>query len=213
MGYYQAGFEVVGIDINPQKNYPFEFIQADITKDKIFINDFDVIHASPPCQAFTLANYKDRKDGKAKHYNLIPFMRNLLDLSGLPWVMENVPGAPLIDPITLCGTQFNLGVFRHRKFESNIKLNAPEHKKHSGRIGDGKYFSVAGCAGRWKSWGKVQRNITKGSAEEWRNAMDINWMTRKELTQAIPPAYTKYIGEQLKRYIQNGTKKLPTESD
>jgi DNA (cytosine-5)-methyltransferase 1 len=203
VGYHRAGFEVVGVDIVSQKHYPFEFHQADAFQ---FVWDhwqeFDAIHASPPCQAFTLANRKDRETGRVKHDNIIPDVRRLLcNIRRLPWVIENVPQAPLIGPITLCGTMFGLGVFRHRIFETNFPLTAPEHTKHLGRIGDGKYFSVAGGSGRWKSWRKVIHNVTKGTISDWRNAMGIYWMTRKELCQAIPPAYTEWIGKQLMEYL------------
>ena len=192
MGYHRAGFEVVGVDIEPQKHYPFKFIQGDALTFPL--EGYDAYHASPPCQAFTMANYQARRDGKAIHPNLIDPIRQRLIATGKPWVIENVIGAPLINPLLLCGTMFGLGVFRHRLFESNILILAPLHAPHKGKIGDGKYFSVAGGAGRWKSWGTVVRDVNKGSVLEWREAMGIDWMIRKGLTQAIPPAYTEYIG-------------------
>jgi DNA (cytosine-5)-methyltransferase 1 len=203
MGYHRAGLEVVGVDIKFQKHYPFEFHKADAFQ---YLWDhwveFDAIHASPPCQAFTLANYRARKLGK-KYDNMIADCRRLLcNISRIPWIIENVPQAPLIGAVTLCGTMFGLGVFRHRKFEANFQLNAPAHTKHTGKVGDGKYFSVAGGAGRWKSWGTVKRNITKGTIADWRSAMGIDWMTGKEITQAIPPAYTEWIGKQLIAYLE-----------
>ena len=192
MGYHRAGFEVVGVDIAPQKNYPFEFHQADAMTFPL--DGFEFIHASPPCQAFTLANFKARRDGLVEHPDLIDPVRQRLISTGKPWVIENVGGAPLMNPAMLCGTMFGLGVFRHRCFESNVLLLVPNHSAHEGRIGDGEFFSVAGGAGRWKSWGTVKRDVSKGTAVQWREAMGIDWMTRKELTQAIPPHYTEFIG-------------------
>lgn len=198
MGYHRAGFDVVGVDINPQKNYPFEFHQADAMTFPL--EGFDVIHASPPCQGYSCASIVHRNAGKV-YPLLIPEVRRRLVESETPYVIENVERAP-VSGIKLCGTMFNLGVFRHRIFESNILLLQPRHKPHNGRIGDGKYFSVAGGAGRWKSWGKVQRDVSKGTAEQWRNAMGIGWMTRNEIKESIPPAYTEFIGRQLMDYLE-----------
>ncbi len=203
VGYNSAGFEVTGIDQFAQRHYPFEFIQGDaLDLSSEWLSRFDVIHASPPCQCFSMANYKARIEGTSKSPDLIDKTRKMLISSGRPWVIENVPPAPLIKPIILCGTMFGLGVFRHRKFESNVGIVPPAHEKHAGRIGDGKYFSVAGGAGRWKSWGRVERNVTKGTIADWKNAMGIDWMVGKEITQAIPPAYTEWIGRQLIGVLQ-----------
>ncbi len=197
MGYHRAGFEVVGVDINPQPRYPFEFHQADALEYLAeHGQEFDVIHASPPCQAHSVASIVHKNRGK-QYISLVAPTREALVANGRPFIVENVPGAPLHNPIVLCGTMFGLGVLRHRLFEGNIFLFTPEHLPHEGKIGDGKYFSVAGGAGRWKSWGSVHRDISKGTAAEWREAMGINWMTRNEIKQAIPPAYTEYIGKQI----------------
>lgn len=197
MGYHRAGFEVVGVDINPHKHYPFEFHQADafeyLTKHG---REFDLIHASPPCQAFSSASIIHRNRGK-KYDDLIEPIRSMLISINKPYVIENVPRAPLHNPIILCGTMFGLGVFRHRLFESNCFLFTPEHHPHNGKIGDGKFFSVAGGSGRWKCWGTVHRNVSKGTVKQWQEAMGIDWMIGKELTQAIPPAYTEFIGKQI----------------
>ena len=200
MGYHRAGFEVVGVDIKPQPHYPFEFHQADALTYPL--EGFDAYHASPPCQKYSLASVIHRNNG-IEYPDLIPATRFRFCFTGKPFVIENVPpaGKFMINPITLCGTMFDLGVLRHRKFEVTFKLEIPEHQKHTGKIGDGKYFSVAGGAGRWKSWGTAYRNISKGTAKEWREAMGIDWMTREDLTQAIPPAYTEYIGLQLIKYL------------
>ena len=201
MGYRRAGFEVVGVDIKPQRHYPFEFHQADALE---YVaehgQEFDVIHASPPCQGYSVASHVHRDAGK-KYPLLIEAVREALVRTRRPWVIENVKGAPLCG-ITLCGTMFGLGVFRHRLFESSEILLQPDHIAHDGKIGDGTYFSVAGGAGRWKSWGTVQRNISKGTVKEWRKAMSIDWMTRNEIKEAIPPAYAEFIGKQLMRHLK-----------
>ena len=205
MGYHRAGFEVVGVDNKPQPHYPFEFHQADALT--FSLDGFDAYHASPPCQAYSLASAMHRNNGK-EYPDLIAITRSRLTLAGKPFIIENVPPAAklLIKPITLCGVTFGLGVFRHRCFEVTFSIDSPEHVKHNGRIGDGKYFSVAGGAGRWKSWGTVYRNVSKGTAVQWRQALDIDWMTRAELTQAIPPAYTEYIGLQLIKYLMEAAR-------
>lgn len=197
MGYYRAGFDVVGVDINPQPNYPFEFFRMDAIEWLQSAADngtrFDAIHASPPCQRYTTlargnnANVDDYPD-------LVPPCRELLQEIGLPYVIENVPTAPLIDPITLCGEMFGLGVIRHRVFESNINLTEPAHIKHRGRVAgcrhgewfDGPYFAVYGDGGG------------KGTVAQWQTAMGIDWTdVRKEIAEAIPPAYAEFIGAQL----------------
>jgi len=202
MGLSRAGFDVTGVDIKPQKHYPFRFIQADaMTVD---LDGYDAYWASPPCQAYSLASVVHRNNGK-QYPDLIAAVRFRLNLTSKPYVLENVPPAAklLINPITLCGVMFGLGVFRHRCFETTFPVDCPKHIKHDGKIGDGKYFSVAGSAGRWKSWGTVYRNVSKGTAREWRQSMGIGWMTRKELAQAIPPAYSEFLGNQLIKYLDS----------
>lgn len=191
-GYAQAGFDVVGVDIKPQSNYPFEFIQADcLALDPEWVASFDAIHASPPCQAHTLA----QRIRNREHPDLIAATRDLLKASGRPWIIENVEGAPLINPITLCGSMFpELRVYRHRLFESNIRLTAPGLCLHSapltkmGRpVVDGAFMHVVG-------------NFSGAAAA--RKAMGIEWMTRDELREAVPPAYTKHLGSQLLAQLQ-----------
>jgi DNA (cytosine-5)-methyltransferase 1 len=117
--------------------------------------------------------------------------------SGKVYVIEKVIAAPLQTSIVLCGLMFDLHVFRHRNFETSVMIFQPPHISHNGKkIGEG-YYSVAGGTGRWKSWGKITPGITKGTIKECSQAMGIDWMTREELVQAIPPSYTKFIGEQL----------------
>jgi DNA (cytosine-5)-methyltransferase 1 len=145
-GYAKAGFEVVGVDINPQPNYPYKFIQADaleILKDTDFISQFDVITASPPCQAHTKARglSEARNNGKyGDHLDLIPQTRELLKATGKPYIIENVAGSTLINPIRLFGSQFGLYTQRERWFESNIPLQeseVPRRKMKTPSAGNG----------------------------------------------------------------------------
>jgi len=138
MGYHQAGFEVVGVDIKRQKRYPFEFIQADaleILADRNFLNQFDVIAASPPCQTHSATKHLRNAQGKTTDkIDLIPETRTALQEWGGIYVIENVPGAPLINPTILCGSSFELKVRRHRHFESNVELTGlPCDHKAQGR--------------------------------------------------------------------------------
>lgn len=189
-GYAAAGFEVVGVDKDPQPNYPFAFLQADVlTLDQRFLRHFDAIHASPPCQSYTplgaLHPHKIYPD-------ILAPVREMLDASGRPYVIENVMSAPLIKErsITLCGGMFGLRTYRHRRFESNHPLTAPPHPKHviltatkqrKQRWAEGWHVSVTGDVGTYVG----------------PEAMGIDWMTGDELSEAIPPAYTKWIGLQL----------------
>jgi DNA (cytosine-5)-methyltransferase 1 len=203
-GYQQAGWYVVGVDINPQPNYcGDEFIQADaleyLENEVWLINrgepywNFAAVHASPPCQAHTTLA-KGNNANVGYYPDLIAPTRELLIATGLPYVIENVPSAPLRSPITLCGEMFGLDVIRHRLFESNILLMQPPHPAHRGRVAgyrhgekfDGPYFAVYGNGGG------------KGTLQQWRGAMGIDWMqTKHELAESIPPAYTAHIGSQL----------------
>lgn len=198
MGYELAGFDVTGIDIAPQPDYSSVFIQGDALD---FLSKhghrFDAIHASPPCQASS-ALTKGTNKGR-EYVQLIPQTRALLaQLSlghGIPTVLENVQGSDLRRDLTLCGEMFGLGVIRHRYFEVNgIAVMQPEHVQHRGRVKgwrhgrfyDGPYFAVYGDGGG------------KGTVAEWQAAMGIDWTEdRKAIAEAIPPAYTEYIGRAL----------------
>lgn len=193
MGYHQAGFDVVGVDIAHQRRYPFEFIQADVLSlDPAFLASFDAIHASPPCQQYSGAQRIRKND----HPDLIAPVREMLIASGKPYVIENVPGAPLRWPTMLCGGMFpGLRVYRHRLFETSWAIYAPRHPAHTapqikmGRpIRQGDFIHVVG-------------NFS-GVAYA-REAMGIDWMSRDELREAIPPAFTKYIGYQLLRLVNS----------
>jgi hypothetical protein len=196
MGYHRAGFDVVGVDINPQPRYPFEFIQGDALEYLAeHGHKFDAIHASPPCQGYTALKAVHGNE----HPRLIGATRRLLESVGVPYVIENVQGAPVRRDLTLCGEMFQLGVIRHRFFESSLPLWKPAHVAHRGRVRgwrhgeffDGPYVAVYGDGGG------------KGSIAEWQEAMGIDWTDdRRELAEAIPPAYTEFVGRQLITQLQ-----------
>jgi DNA (cytosine-5)-methyltransferase 1 len=189
MGYHLAGYDVTAVDVRPQPRNPFPLIVADaldVLADQAFLSGFDLIHASPPCQAYTLAQ---RIQGKS-HPDLIQPVRSLLRASGLPYVIENVPGAPLHDPITLCGAMFpDLRVYRHREFEISHRVPVPAHPGHVVPLRK---------MGRPPQPGDFVHVVGNFSGVAYaRRAMGIDWMTRDTLREAIPPAYTRHIGAEL----------------
>lgn len=196
MGYARAGFEVVGVDVSPQPNYPFEFIQADaLALDREFLGSFDAVHASPPCQSYSDLAKRNRNGHMWPR--LIEPTRRLLKTLSVPYIIENVEGAPLIDPVVLCGTMFpGLRVIRHRLFESNIRLEVPEHGNHP---------LVFTYDKRKGHFGKLDQNtsfvqVTGGgncTIANARDAMGIDWMNKGELNEAIPPIYAEFLGTQL----------------
>lgn len=193
-GYVDAGFDVIGIDFVPQRHYPYTFILANALDVTTWPRHFDAIHASPPCQGYSKMN----RVHKREHPMLIGKIRHPMVKTGVPYVIENVEGAPLIDPITLCGSSFDLKVLRHRLFESNIELTAPPCKSH-----DGEFYSPAGHGDpNWRHREKNPHLYGKGYTDRCREAMGISWMNRDELAESIPPAYTKWIGDQLMEHIQ-----------
>lgn len=209
VGYSRAGFDdIVGVDNRPMPRYPFAFVQADaiatlmhlvnggrirpdIMKDEptYSISDFSAIHASPPCQRYSEMSRVLRSN---QHPDLVDATRRLLADSGRPWVIENVPGSPLRNPLLLCGTMFKLKVIRHRLFESSIYLQAPGQRcwhPQRGKVGK------AGVRNKKPGdWISVAGNVSRAPAAA---AMGIAWMTRAEIAQAIPPAYCEWIGKQL----------------
>lgn len=201
MGYYRAGFRtIVGVDIAPQPHYPFLFVQDNaLDYLKQYGHNYDVIHASPPCQQFSRlgAIWRSRIGEHAwsmKHPDLIGVTRDALRLTGKPYVIENVPDAPLLNPVVLCGTFFGLKVYRHRAFECSFFLLTPPHSPHHDNcaaVGRGVsrkgFISISGQGGFGFSGGLAYA----------RQAIGIDWTTRSELSQAIPPAYTEFIGRQL----------------
>jgi DNA (cytosine-5)-methyltransferase 1 len=187
VGYWRAGFrDIIGVDIMPQPNYPrrFAFVQADALQFLAeYGYEFDAIHASPPCQAYAQLNHPVRKAG---HPQLIEPCRALLKRLNKPYIIENVPSAPLYNPVRLCGQMFGLGVIRHRYFESNLLLFQPPHAPHLGSVAGKDFVTVAGNGGDGSN-----------RFRDWCRAMGIYWMTKNELREAIPPAYTEYLGRQL----------------
>ena len=197
VGWDRAGFDVTGVDLYDQPNYPFRFVQTNALTAK-FLGNYDVIHASPECQGYCWSTTAARKAGKV-YSDDIPAVRELLIDSGKPYVIENVPTAPLINPTYLEGTMFGLGVIRRRCFETNWWLPQPMYIKHRKPI---KQLSKIGPT-RILQKSAYCQVTTSGSdgwscrLADWREAMGIDWMTRGEITQAIPPAYTEYIGRYL----------------
>lgn len=213
MGYSRAGFEVVGVDINPQPNYPFPFVQADAlkvlggaimwyptyrgerVKEALTLEGFDAIHASPPCQ-----RYSSLSAGREGQYpDLYGATRDALSATGKPWIIENVMGAPYDSGIVLCGSMFDLVVRRHRNFETSwLILNGLhcDHKKQGRPITVTGYLSDSMI----NHWDETKHSL-KGYRREWPQYMGMEWATPQEATQAIPPAYTEYIGERLMEYL------------
>lgn len=184
-GYQLAGFHVTGVDVAPQPNYiGDDFHQADALTFPL--DGFDAIHASPPCKRFTTLAVLHRD---VDHPDLLTPTRERLEANGAPWVIENVPGAPMRPDVFLCGSQFGLGVRRHRWFEFSVPPFALMHPCDHSRD----TVCVVGHGGGSGKGAKVKR----WTAAEGRSAMGIDWMTRDELAQAIPPAYCHFIGLQL----------------
>ena len=184
MGYYRAGFEdITGIDIKPMPRYPFKFIQADALEYLVAHGaEYDVIHASPPCQAYSQAR---RLQGNREHPDFIAPTRVLLEQTGKPWIIENVVGAPIRVDLLLCGSMFGLGIIRHRIFESNIPMPLLVPTCHHENVYD-----------PWHGNGRT--------ADKFREAMGIDWMPigggshkQGSIDEAIPPAYTEFIGKQI----------------
>ena len=191
MGYAKAGYEVVGMDIKHGKRYPFEYIRRDVmTLRPEDLEGFDLIHASPPCQTYSVTKHLRVAQGKStSKQDLLAQVRSLLVVSDIPYVIENVKGAPLIDPVQLCGSAFGLKVRRHRLFESSMPLKGTEchHNQQGKPVG---------------IYGSMRDEIPGGghtakTMPEAHEAMGIDWMIWGELVEAIPPAYTHYIGQQI----------------
>lgn len=200
MGYYRAGFDVVGVDIEPQPNYPFRFVRADALEYLSSVtaygvhgvpNRFAAVHASPPCQGYTTMNNRHGSTSPL----LIPAVRRLLEATGLPYVIENVAGArsELIDPLRLTGEMFGLRVHRPRLFETNWPLMgvpAPPRQKDP--------VAVYGKNDQRRLWTRADGSeLRAATLEDAREAMDMPWGTWDEIREAIPPAYTEFIGTQL----------------
>ena len=201
MGYHLAGFDVIGVDHELQPRYPFEFVQGDaIEFIKARGHEFDAVVASPPCQRFS----KAQRIQKREHPDLVTPLREVLLNLGVPYVIENVPpdsdaGPALIDPVELCGCMFpELNVYRERLFEFGNwpGIPQPEHAEHAEPL------VKMGRPPRPGHRMHVVGNFSGAAAA--REAMGIGWMTRDELREAIPPAYTRLIGEALMSHLTEG---------
>ena len=192
MGLHRAGFEVTGVDVSPQPRYPFRFLQGDaLTVD---LRGYDLIWASPPCQRYVrgglVKNQRDRPD-------LIEPVRAMLKASGTPWILENVPGAPIRPDIVLCGSHFDLPIRRHRWFEVSFRPPLARPCDHSQPI-HGIYGQPSGKAGKWPG-------MLPDSRATWSAAMGIDWMLVEELSQAIPPAYAEFLGQGFLTNVNSNT--------
>jgi DNA (cytosine-5)-methyltransferase 1 len=189
MGLHRAGFDVTGVDLHPQPRYPFRFVQADaLTVD---LGGYDLIWASPPCQAYT------RQGAPGRHPELIEPVRARLAEAGAPSVIENVVGAPLIDPVVLCGSMFRLGVRRHRKFETSFAVGLVPECRHAGQDIRAYYGAWGREAFRAKKPGN--KDTLRGTIDRAPADMGIDWMVWAELTQAIPPAYSEFLARHFLR--------------
>ena len=225
VGYHRAGFDVVGVDLAPQPDYPFGFHQQDALfvlhcllsnggstfthpsgrHEFLTLADIAAVHASPPCQASCTLT-KGTNKGR-EYQNMIPATREALAALGVPTVIENVQGADLRRDLTLCGEMFGLSVIRHRYFElSGFAATQPKHRKHRGRVSGyrhgqwhvGPYVAVYGDGGG------------KGTVPEWQAAMGIDWTdSRKSIAEAIPPAYTQYVGHHLRARLLTESETAP----
>lgn len=204
MGYHRAGFEVIGVDKDKQPRYPFEHHVADAIEvleevaatGAVFGRPVQAVHTSPPCQRFTAYGRSDTKGWGENYLDLVEPTRDALIRTGLPYVIENVPGAPLIDPIQLCGSSFHLDVRRHRLFESNIPLMAVpcDHSWQTPRF--------APASNRTNLRSTVEVGVWRIPLDVQRAAMGIDWMELRELSEALPPAFTEHIGRQLIQHLE-----------
>lgn len=193
MGYARAGFDVTGVDVVPQPRYPLPFIRADIVE---YVaehgHEYDVIHLSPPCQDYS-ATERIMRTGNDYPRLIAPLRLILKGMAHPAWVIENVPGSPLHNPVTLCGSMFGLRQYRHRLFESNLPLAAPPHLPHTARqVKMGRYPAdgeMIQCVGNF------------AGVDIGREAMGAPWMTRDGLREAIPVAYTEHLGRQLMAHL------------
>lgn len=208
-GYVDAGFDVIGVDIVPQPRYPYDMIVGDavavlrsLLDGKVdptigyALEDIDAIHASPPCQRYTTGT-----NNPERHPDLVGPVRDLLMGSGVPWVIENVPGAPLIDAVQVCGSAFDLAVRRHRKFESNVALlgTGCDHRSQGQPVG---VYGDHPDRREYRRPDGTRRGSKARGVGEARLAMGMEWADWHGLREAIPPAYTAYIGRQLMTHVR-----------
>lgn len=203
VGYHRAGFDVIGVDIQPQPLYPFRMVVADALRPPFDLSGFDAIHASPPCQSYTTMS---NRHGSTE-LELIDPVRDMLAASDRPWVIENVVGAKraMRSPLRLHGGHFGIGVYRPRLFESNVLLMAPEPAARP--------IDAAAVYGRREdrrrlSTRKDGTELRAASLEEARQAMEMPWASWNGCREAIPPAYTEFIGGQLLQSLSSIERKL-----
>lgn len=199
MGYYLAGFDVVGVDFVPQPRYPFAFHQADaVDFIRTHGHEFDLIVGSPPCQSYSRA----QKIQQREHPRLIAPTREAMQHTGRPWVIENVEeaGPEMEDPVTLCGASFGLHTYRHRLFEASFPLAIPPHPRH---------LHPTVKMGRPLSGGDWYHAVGNFSNVPYVRAdMAVPWMSRDGIRECIPPAYTRFLGEQAAAFIRDGAAEL-----
>ena len=200
VGYHEAGFDVVGVDIKRQRRYPFEFHQADAVEfARAHAHEFDAIHASPPCQAHSSAT--NITGTRAGHACFIDATRAALEASGLPWIIENVVGAPLRAPVMVCGSSLGMKVRRHRLFEANFFLMVPPCT--CAMLHERKYFNPAKRDGsKIRFVGVYGATRFPGDLALRKEAMEMPWATLHGVNQAIPPRYTAMLGRQLLAEVQ-----------
>lgn len=196
-GYHLAGFQVTGVDINQMDNYPFDFIKADaiaILNDIEFCRQYDVIHASPVCKRYSvMTKCAGTQD---EHPDDIDTIRNLLQRIGKPYIIENVPGSPLKDYVMLCGTMFGLNIVRHRNFECSPAIYFPPMLcNHSKKV-----VKHGRKPDRQRNYAAVTGNFSDVAFAK--ESMQINWMRRDGLSQAIPPKYTEWIGLEMIKFLE-----------
>ena len=215
MGLHRAGYRVIGVDIEPQPHYPFEFVQANALRPPFDLSQFDLIWASPPCQAYTGMQRINTRAPRRDHPKLIEPVRRMLREARRPYIIENVPGAPLIDPIVLCGSMFGLAVRRHRLFECSFWVLRPQcrhdlHPEPTPVWGDGRptrqevrrarrgrFSPIAVYGDHPQTPGDKTMRVNRArTLAEGQAAMGIDWMPWDALTQAIPPAFSEFLARQ-----------------
>lgn len=227
VGYHRAGFTPYGVDINPQPNYPYAFHQGDVLEVMRVLNaggaidfthpcgrvewltlaDFVLAHASPPCQAFS----KTKTLHTNTHPDLVEPTRAALIETGLPYIIENVVGAPLLDPLVLCGTEFNmtapdvdglpLKLVRHRLFESNLPLTRAGTCNHDPKV---LTASIYGAGGGWTPEHRDSATRRGGyvpHTDVCRALLGVDWTTKHELSQVVPPRFTEHLGHQAMHHL------------
>ena len=195
-GYELAGFDVTGVDIEPQPKHRGKFVLSDALEYvRNHFQEYDAVHASPPCQAWTKAAQQWRLKGK-EYPDLIEATREELVKTGLPYVIENVPGSPLKNPFVLCGSMFGMKTYRHRLFETNFLINVPVHPVHTAK---------SAKMGRKPKEGEFLQYVGHFSGVPMaREITGLHWLGQYELAQSVPPQYTRFIGQQLIDQLRHG---------